>query len=190
MRKFVDRRGIQWRVWSPEPGVRVPSADECPVGGLCFESALERRRIITAPKGWESLSDGELALLADQALPVPTRRVDETTGDFTLRQDEMFEQALTPRSFTTPDNRLWLVDECPAQSTAGEAVRTVLRFTTGDTVRELDEFPADWARFQPGKLIELALMANPVHGSARAPQPRAPDARGGEREPPHEQPRG
>ena len=188
LRKFIDRRGIEWRVWSPQPGARspAPTGDECPVGGLCFESALERRRVITAPAGWEELSDGELALLCDQAQAMPRRRADESTGEFTQRQDEMFEQALTPRSFTTPDNRMWLVDECPVEGDQGAAPRTVLRFTSGETVRELAEFPRDWARFRPGKLIELALMANPVRGGTRqAPGPSGPSA-----EPPREHPRG
>ena len=188
LRKFVDRRGIEWRVWSPEPspGGRVPSADECPVGGLCFESALERRRILSAPGGWDAMSDAELTVLAEQAQPIPTRRVDESTGEFTKRQDEMFEQTLTPRSFTTPDNRVWLVDECPVEGAPAGAERNVLRFTTGDTVRELAEFPADWARLRPGKLIELALMANPVRGTARPPQPGTSSAH---REPPRDETR-
>ena len=187
LRKFIDRRGIEWRVWSPEAGpvARVPTADECPVGGLCFESALERRRIFTAPAQWDALSDAELVILVEQAQPIPTRRVDESTGEFTRRQDEMFEQTLTPRSFTTPDNRIWLVDECPVEGAAGGEERTVLRFTTGDTVRELNEFPRDWARYRPGKLIELALMANPVRGNAR---PIQPTTSGPRTHPPDERP--
>jgi hypothetical protein len=172
LRKFIDARGVQWTVWSPDPstGPAVPGPTDCPAGGLCFESPLERRRLTHAPADWETLSASELSLLCEQAQSIPLRRDDESTGDFTRRQDEMFEEGLTPRTFTTPDNRVWLVSECQVEgepTASGESSRTVLRFTSGTTVRQLENFPADWARYRPGKLIELALSAHPVRVTAR-----------------------
>jgi hypothetical protein len=135
-RRFTDGRGVEWRVWraGPDPAPRPVGSfappERCPEGALCFESALERRYLLRYPAEWEQLSDDALELLCGQAQVVPIRQSDETTGQFMRRQDELFDATLGRRTFATPDNRVWLVEE--------NADRHVLRFSSGDAVRELD----------------------------------------------------
>lgn len=188
IRKFTDGRGIEWRVWraAPDPAPRDAGAyfppDRCPGGAICFESPFERRYVLEYPEQWEQLSDAELEILCSHAQVVPIRRADEATGEFMRRQDEEFDATLRRRTFATPDNRVWMVEELvltvsadpPAEqpehgSPPDPDARRVLRFSSGDAIRELEEYPADWVRYPPGRLVELALSAKVI--SAR-PSPK------------------
>ena len=188
IRKFTDGRGIEWRVWRAalDPAPRDAGAyfppDRCPGGAICFESPLERRYVLEFPEHWEQLSDAELEILCSHAQVVPIRRADEATGEFMRRQDEEFDATLRRRTFATPDNRVWLVEEIPLPVSVDPSVehaehasppdstmRRVLRFSSGEAVRELDDYPTDWVRHSPGRLVELALRAKVI--SAR-PSPK------------------
>ena len=181
IRKFTDGRGIEWRVWraAPDPAPRNAGEyfppDRCPGGAICFESPFERRYVLEFPEHWEQLSDAELELLCSHAQVVPIRRADEATGEFMRRQDEEFDATLRRRTFATPDNRVWMVEEItppvsadpPAEppehaKPSGSEGRRVLRFSSGDAIRELDDYPTDWVRFPPGRLVELALRAKVI----------------------------
>lgn len=170
-RKFKDSAGVEWTVFCVTPPESVHSGGECPAGWLCFDSRAERRRLGEIPTDWTALREDQLARLLELAEQTPRRRLDESTAEFTRRQDHVF--AYQPpasdgsRFFCTPDNQLWSVKECEVETDA-EAHR-VLRFVAGETVRELDAFPDDWTRLTTEQLIVLALNAVPV----TSPRPSA-----------------
>ena len=91
-RRFVDRSGRTWEVWSVSPTkverrerqapfesaedrrkeaeYRVVLGSEMAKGWLCFESAGEKRRLAPFPRTWEGLDDRELSTLLAAATAV------------------------------------------------------------------------------------------------------------------------
>ena len=77
--RFNDRDGREWEVW--EVGVRPMLADRPPPSSafhgrgpdrwLCFESGMERRRLLQYPARWASMSPPELEALCRAASPRP-----------------------------------------------------------------------------------------------------------------------
>ena len=65
-RRFVDRSGREWEVWSVNPTKAGP---EMAKGWLCFESAGEKRRLAPFPRSWEGLDDRDLPTLLAAATP-------------------------------------------------------------------------------------------------------------------------
>lgn len=101
-RDFVDSHGVRWEVWSvlPEfaerrnttppddlPAIerreraefRVPLGGKWAGGWLCFESPVEKRRLVPVPDDWPAMSPTELEQLCDSATPtrLPPRRLIE-----------------------------------------------------------------------------------------------------------------
>lgn len=106
-RHFVDPQGRAWTVWDVLPSrvsreldaawvalhERDAGAEERPRpratlperfsgGWLCFETAGEKRRLAPVPRGWERLSEIELARLCHTAprvgaRPMPSASVEE-----------------------------------------------------------------------------------------------------------------
>jgi hypothetical protein len=80
VREFTDARGVAWNVWPVTPDQIQPrTAAEDYLGAygagwLCFESAVERRRLASYPRDWERLSDAELCALLEKAAPASGRR--------------------------------------------------------------------------------------------------------------------
>jgi hypothetical protein len=80
VRDFVDENGVTWRVWPVTPDALQPRTaaedylGEYGEGWLCFESAVERRRLPRYPEDWEELSDAELCALLVTAAVVPQRK--------------------------------------------------------------------------------------------------------------------
>jgi len=91
-RKFTDSFGIEWDVWEVEPsraerrtggerrtgargpdrrrasdGPRVRISSELAHGWLCFQSRIEKRRLVPVPEGWEQLPDEDLRRLLEKA---------------------------------------------------------------------------------------------------------------------------
>ena len=70
-RFFADARGVQWDVFAvyPEAGiaVRAKLKGRYSEGWLSFNSETETRRLSPIPENWQSVSDEELARLAERA---------------------------------------------------------------------------------------------------------------------------
>lgn len=83
LRAFTDSAGVEWRVWDVLPGAGSSEGSEAlsvslkntafASGWLCFESALEKRRLAPIPAGWEFQDPGRLEQLRALATPVPVR---------------------------------------------------------------------------------------------------------------------
>ncbi|MGH7662967.1 MAG: hypothetical protein ACRENI_01520 [Gemmatimonadaceae bacterium] len=184
LREFTDSAGKAWKVWNvalDDISASTRAEDflaDCADGWLCFESDKEKRRLIDFPEDWNTLPDAELEQLCARAHGTPVRQSSETTAEFARRQDEMFEPADLasdePRTFTTPDNRVWIVEECaaPPGSEASSDKNMILRFSSEGVTRELAQYPDDWRRYLPGQLVELALAAHPVHAHETDEDPR------------------
>jgi hypothetical protein len=180
LREFVDKRGVEWKVWDITPEsmhpvtVREFFLGEYQEGWLAFECADERRRLAHWPKNWAELSDETLGELCDRAKPAPRRSSQEThSGAFrrlaetgTLGKEEELlrtEGAPTPllRTFMGPSGRHWMVT--PTEIGSGAETTVVLRFTSNDgVVLDLDQWPDDWERFPAQQLVDLARQARPV----------------------------
>jgi len=75
--QFKDEGGREWEVW--EVGARpqladrpvAPNADpaQATPRWLCFASGTERRRLLTYPPRWQTLSPADLAVLCRRATP-------------------------------------------------------------------------------------------------------------------------
>jgi hypothetical protein len=80
VRDFVDASGVSWRVWPVTPESLQPKTaaedylGDYGDGWLCFESAVERRRLARFPADWEQVSDEELRTLLGKAAIVPPRK--------------------------------------------------------------------------------------------------------------------
>ena len=88
LRDFVDREGVEWRVWSVtidrsySKGARAGFLGVLQDGWLCFEAASERRRLAGYPENWFAMSNDELVGLLAQATPVRRRNSTEfNTGE-------------------------------------------------------------------------------------------------------------
>ena len=77
--RFTDREGREWEVWevgarptlADRPPPRSPTQARGPERWLCFESGMERRRLLVYPARWQSMSPPELDTLCRTASPRP-----------------------------------------------------------------------------------------------------------------------
>lgn len=87
LRRFEDREGNLWRVWSvvPAANAAVTLDEEFRGGWLCFERVEGggrcRLTLSEAPAAWESLSDERLDLVRRVATPVLTAPSDPLTSE-------------------------------------------------------------------------------------------------------------
>lgn len=76
-RTVTDDRGVTWDVFAVYPEARLSPHSQLrgtfQQGWLCFDSAIEKRRLSPIPESWKELGDEELARLADQAEPARRR---------------------------------------------------------------------------------------------------------------------
>jgi hypothetical protein len=75
MRQIRDAAGVEWMVYEVNPGTNQwPSIQSLPEGyrsgWLCFESAMEKRRLTPPPSGWQNLPAEQLSGLIRSAVPV------------------------------------------------------------------------------------------------------------------------
>lgn len=72
MRTCVDRYGDHWDVFEVYPGHRGRDLTHVPEafrgGWLCFQSAVERRRLAPIPLGWESWEDEPLLAALEETM--------------------------------------------------------------------------------------------------------------------------
>jgi hypothetical protein len=69
-RKFRDRAGVEWHVWSTVPSRGSVLGAEFGHGWLTFESVSARRRLAPIPPDWEQASDERLELFCRAAQQV------------------------------------------------------------------------------------------------------------------------
>lgn len=77
--------------------------------------------------------------------------------------------SIPSRTFTSPSGRQWTAALAAAPVRIGTAV--VLRFTSGELVLDLEDWPVDWDTFSDADLVLLLRAANPP----RLGLPREPD---------------
>ena len=76
MRTITDDEGRSWRVWHVKPQSEVLKSSASPAmhgGWLCFESAGEKRRLVSPPDDWERLPQHALVELLGLAARVKVR---------------------------------------------------------------------------------------------------------------------
>ena len=185
-REFTDSNGIVWRVWDVTPThlhpiTRAEEYMEPWAGGwLAFESENEKRRLVAPyPSRWKEFDIRQLETLCAAAEAVaPKRIVTPTAQQMATVEDaaEVDERAIAERWFMSPRGRRWTVriHECMDREGGNE---TVLRFTAGDSVVDLNDFPADWRDFDRDGYALLLLDAEPPRrlGRGGGPQRRSDD---------------
>ena len=70
-RKFRDRAGVEWHVWSTVPSRASVLGPDFGQGWLTFESVSSRRRLAPIPPNWEQVPDERMELLCRAASEVP-----------------------------------------------------------------------------------------------------------------------
>ena len=75
MRTITDGEGRSWRVWHvrPQSEVLKTNAPAMHGGWLCFESAGDKRRLVSPPEDWERLAESALVELLGHAARVMAR---------------------------------------------------------------------------------------------------------------------
>jgi hypothetical protein len=103
LRELTDSDGTLWQIWNVKPTTRYSSplarADRrvktaahfypdrrkggftltpgLERGWLCFECDREKRRLVPAPRDWETCSEGTLSAYLRAAKPIRRRIIDE-----------------------------------------------------------------------------------------------------------------
>ena len=184
-REFTDSRGVVWRIWDVTPTHLHPitrSEDfmEPWAGGwLAFESANEKRRLVAPyPGNWFEYELPKLEMLLKAAKRVGVRRVSPTSVELVKVEAAAHDAEWAPneRTFTSPRGRLWTVriHECTGPD---QERQVVLRFTAGDSVVDLRDWPPNWRELDRDGYALLLLDAEPPRrkGKGELPQRRRED---------------
>jgi hypothetical protein len=185
-REFTDRKGTVWRVWDVTPEHLHPLTKEEEYmepwagGWLAFESATQKRRLVAPyPPRWFEYELSKLEKLCEHATVVSTRRANTPTSVKLIRVEEAAadkEQATSGRTFESPRGRVWTVRIHELLGSDNRA-ETVLRFTAGDIVVDLKDWPENWKELTRDEYALLVLDAEPPRqmGGAELPQRRRDD---------------
>ena len=182
VREFTDSWGTEWRVWDVTPEVMHPITrseeymKNLQDGWLAFESATEKRRIPAPyPPDWFKLSLKQLEELCSKAAPVVRRPYTPSGEQRAVVSGEIEQDAIEHsgdvRLFASPRGRQWTVRLHECFDRAGKPM-TVLRFTSGDVVTELTEWPADWRTATMEEYAVLLLDAEPPRRRAKGEGPQ------------------
>jgi hypothetical protein len=171
VREFTDSWGTEWRVWDVTPEVMHPitrSEDymqKLQDGWLAFESTAEKRRLaMPYPPEWINYDLRQLESLCQRATPV-FRKAQTPTGvqraivAGEIERDAMAQSGAV-RTFVSPRGREWTVRVHECLDRAGKASK-VLRFTSGDVVAELANWPEDWREATMQGYAVMLLDAEP-----------------------------
>jgi hypothetical protein len=183
VREFTDSRGVEWRVWDVTPAHMHPVTRgedymaNLQDGWLVFESGSEKRRLEAPyPAEWMSFPLRELEELCRRASLVIRRKAHTPSGQQrAISAAEIEREAIQDsgswRTFHSPKGREWTVriHECIDPSGAPSMV---LRFTAGDIVVELPEWPEDWRTATVLDYAVMLLDANPPRRRAKGEGPR------------------
>jgi hypothetical protein len=184
-REFTDSAGVVWRVWDVTPAhlhptTRAEEFMEPYVGGwLAFESPFEKRRLAAPyPARWAQYDLGQLETLCRAATPVGRRRKNTPQEQLAISEQsaEREERAKAERIFKSPRGREWTVrlHECLNKDGSTEVV---LRFTSGDSVVDVKNWPENWKDLSREEYGVLLLEAEPPRqlGPSERPQRRRED---------------
>lgn len=143
-------------------------------GWLTFESALDKRRFAAPyPPDWAEFELPKLEALCRAATPVISRRAPAAVATLVNVEDAAHqdERARAERSFMSPRGRMWNVrlHECLA---ADDTTEMVLRFTSGDIVMDVRNWPSDWKELSRDEYALLLLDAENPRRSLDAVHPR------------------
>lgn len=188
VREFTDSRGVEWRVWDVTPAHMHPVTRgedylaDLQEGWLAFEAGREKRRLEAPyPDDWTTAPIPVLEELCRRASVVIRRRprtasAQRQAANAVAIEHEAIREADDVRAFNSPRGREWLVRLHECLDEAG-ATQTVLRFTSGDVVLELADWPASWRELNAHDYALLLLDAIPPrrHARTRGPQRRADD---------------
>jgi hypothetical protein len=180
-REFTDSSGVVWRVWDVTPAhlhpiTRSEEYMEPYAGGwLAFECKFEKRRLVAPYWGrWHEYDLTQLEALLDAATPVRKKRPDTPSGErlAIIEQDvDAEERREHERTFQSPRGRTWTVrlHENPTDNGSADIV---LRFTSGDSVVDLADWPADWKDSSREEFALLLLDAAPPRRMTPRDQPQ------------------
>jgi len=185
IREYTDSRRIEWRVWDVTPSQMHPLArdeqflEEMHDGWLVFESAREKRRLNAPyPRSWIAFEIPELEELCRKASPVLRRRAKSPSGEYRAIKTAAIEheaevESGSRRTFKSPGGREWTVriHECIGRD---NRTQKVLRFTAGDIVVELLEWPDRWEDLS---VIEYAMLLLDAEPPRRRPKGQGPQRR-------------
>ena len=186
MREFTDSRGVEWRVWSVTPAHMHPVTRgedymaDLQDGWLAFESAKGKRRLEAPyPETWQTCDLRALEELCERASAV-RRRPNSPSGArraisaAEIEHDAELGSAAT-RTFVSPGGREWTVRVHECFDKEGDTQK-VLRYTAGDVVVELQEWPDHWQELSVLEFAMLLLDAEPPRRrKAQGPQRRRED---------------
>ena len=197
VRDFRDAAGRDWRVWDVKPDAIWPQtrAEDylagCFRGGwLVFETldGAWKRRLCPLPYAWDQRSDDDLIALLDRAeilrprgqqrrsfetLPadVPPHVPGEVARE--IPRDRSGDMDLSylgvVRSVNYPGGHEWTVTVIPGDE---ERWRSVLRFTSGDQVIDVTDFPTGWEDLSEAELVELLRSGSPADDRREDDLPR------------------
>lgn len=186
VRDFTDSEGVEWRVWDVTPLHMHPATrtedymGNLQDGWLVFESEADKRRLEAPyPADWTSFPVSRLEALCRQARPVIRRM---PSGQQAAIVPAAPDRDATPgrvtgRTFTSPRGRQWTVGIHERAEEGQIAQRIVLRFSSGDTVLDLTEWPEGWSTATVSQYAMMLLDATPPrrveHGAG--PQRRLDD---------------
>ena len=168
-REFTDSEGVVWRVWDVTPAhlhpiTRAEEYMEPWAGGwLAFESTKEKRRLVAPyPQRWIEYDLAQLELLLKAAETVGVKKKDTPKGAklAVLEQTVGEEQrADAERTFNSPRGRMWTARLHERRHEDG-TTEIVLRFTAGEIVLDLKNWPADWKSLTRDDYALLLLDAD------------------------------
>jgi hypothetical protein len=187
VREFTDTWGTEWRVWDVTPEVMHPitrSEDymqKLQDGWLAFESAAEKRRLPAPyPTDWTAFDLKGLEALCQRATPVYRRPQTAGGAERALVAGDIERDAIARsgevRTFSSPRGREWTVRVHECLDRAGRPMR-VLRFTSGDVVAELTDWPAEWREATMRDYAVMLLDAVPRRRSTDPGQQRRQEDR-------------
>jgi hypothetical protein len=169
VREFTDSGGTVWRVWdvTPEHMHRVTASEDflgdMKDGWLCFESESEKRRLVSPyPRSWIDMPIPQLEKLVSVAPVVPTRKSSTPSGEsraFAAKLDSQLKDS-GQCEFMSPGGREWICRLHDRLGRAGETER-VLRYTAGDIVLDVANWPAYWGKLSREEHALLILDADP-----------------------------
>ncbi|MDQ2666635.1 MAG: hypothetical protein M3Z05_11565 [Gemmatimonadota bacterium] len=185
IREYTDSRRVEWRVWDVTPSQMHPLTrdeqflEEMHDGWLVFESTREKRRLNAPyPRAWRTFDIPQLEELCQKATPVLRRKAKSPSGEYRAITTAAIEreaevESRSRRTFKSPRGREWTVriHECLDRE---KATQKVLRFTAGDIVVELLEWPDDWETLSVVDYGVLLLDAEPPR---RRPKGQGPQRR-------------
>lgn len=162
-REFSDSKGVLWRAWDVTPDVLHPATrsedymEPWAGGWLTFECDSEKRRLLAPyPSRWFEFDLDQLEELCNKAERVDAVRVSTPRVVAPPRVDAN----ASGRTFATPRGRLWTV-KLHAVPGAHGGSESVLRFTSGDSVVDLRDWPANWQSMSRDDYALLILDAEP-----------------------------